>query len=257
VLTQEQIDHFRTFGFLVLPAALDGEALGGLTEEVDAAIAAAGPRDTDGGGITGRYVPAGDRPVSAGLVRRFRPLAEQLLGREGFPAAAHEIMFFAEACWHVDLGPDAPALKVVVYLETLDARNGALRVLPATHRIPQAELGAQATRSSSICTCGTPRSVNRNQVAEALYGTIAPGLKEAAPLLVVEETECAEYVRLLGCLQDQLYRDALGQFTQDPRLDRAELAAVAGVADGPDQAVPERLLQLFVAPRAVPAPCAR
>jgi hypothetical protein len=140
VLIQEQIDHFRTIGFLVLPAALDGDALGGLIEEVDAAIAAAGPRDTVGGGITGHYVPAGDRPVSAGLVRRFQPMAEQLLGREAFPAAAHEIMFFAERWWHVDLGPDVPALKAAVYLETLDARNGALHVLPATHKIPQTQL---------------------------------------------------------------------------------------------------------------------
>jgi Phytanoyl-CoA dioxygenase (PhyH) len=142
VLTQEQIDHFRTFGFIVLPAALDGEALGGLIEEVDAAIASAGPRDTEGGGITGHYVPAGDRPQSAGLVRGFQPFAEQLLGREAFPAAAQEIMFFGEAWWHVDLGPDMPALKVAVYLETLDARSGALRVLPATHNIPQAQLAA-------------------------------------------------------------------------------------------------------------------
>jgi hypothetical protein len=142
VLTQEQIDHFRTFGFLVVPAALDGEALSALVEEVDAAIAAAGPRDTEGGGITGHYVPAGDRPQSAGLVGRFQPFAEQLLGREAFPAAVHEIMFFGEAWWHVDLGPDMPALKVAVYLETLDARSGALRVLPATHKIPQAQLAA-------------------------------------------------------------------------------------------------------------------
>jgi Phytanoyl-CoA dioxygenase (PhyH) len=142
VLTQEQIDHFRTFGFVVLPAALDGEALGGLIEEIDAAIAAAGPRDAEGGGHAGHYVPAGDRGVSATLVRRFQPFAERLLGREAFPAAPHEIMFFGEAGWHVDLGPDVPALKVAVYLETLDARNGALRVLPATHMIPQAQLAA-------------------------------------------------------------------------------------------------------------------
>jgi hypothetical protein len=142
VLTQEQIEQFRTHGFLVVPAALDGDALGGLIEEVDAAIAAAGPRHTEGGGITGHVVPAGDRPVSARLIRRFQPLAEQLLEREAFPAAAHEIMYFAEAWWHVDLGPDVPALKVAVYLETLDARTGALRVLPATHKIPQRQLAA-------------------------------------------------------------------------------------------------------------------
>ena len=142
MLAEDQIEHFRTFGFLVLPGALDGVTLGGLIEEVDAAIAAAGPRDTEAGGVTGHYVPAGDRQASAELVQRFQPLAEQLLGREALPVAAHEILFFAETWWHVDVGPDVPALKVAVYLETLDARNGALRVIPGTHLIPQSELGA-------------------------------------------------------------------------------------------------------------------
>jgi hypothetical protein len=82
MLAEEQIEHFRTFGFLVLVGALDGVTLGGLIEEVDAAIAAAGPRDTETGGVTGHYIPAGDRQASAELVQRFQPLAEQLLGRE-------------------------------------------------------------------------------------------------------------------------------------------------------------------------------
>jgi hypothetical protein len=142
MLAEEQIEHFRTFGFLVLVGALDGVTLGGLIEEVDAAIAAAGPRDTETGGVTGHYIPAGDRQASAELVQRFQPLAEQLLGREAFPVAAHEILFFAEAWWHVDVGPDVPALKVAAYLETLDAQSGALRVIPGTHLIPQGELGA-------------------------------------------------------------------------------------------------------------------
>jgi hypothetical protein len=142
VLTEEQIEQFRTLGFFVLPVALDGATLGALIEEVDAAIAAAGPRDTEAGGVTGHYIPAGDREASAELVQRFQSLAEQLLGREAFPVAALEILFFGEAWWHVDVGPDVPALKVAVYLETLDARNGALRVLPGTHLIPQGELGA-------------------------------------------------------------------------------------------------------------------
>lgn len=127
MLAEEQIEHFRTFGFLVLPGALDGVTLGGLIEEVDAAVAAVGPRDTETGGITGDYIPAGDRQASAELVQRFQPLAEQLLGREVFPVAAHEILLLGEAWWHVDVGPDVSALKVAVCLETLDARNGALR----------------------------------------------------------------------------------------------------------------------------------
>lgn len=142
MVTEGQIAQYSTFGFLVLPAALDAAALGELIEEVDAAVAAAGPRDTAGGGITGHYIPAGGRQASEALVRRFHPVAERLLGREAFPVAAHEVLYFAEAWWHVDVGPDVPSLKVALYLETLDARNGALRVLPGTHLIPQGRLAA-------------------------------------------------------------------------------------------------------------------
>src|SRR5215208_2488875 len=120
VLTHEQIEEVRTLGFVVLPAALRGQQLGQLIAEVDAAIAAAGPRDTSEGGISGHYVPAGERPLSAQLIERFAPLAAELLDRDVFPVAPHEILFFAEAWWHTDLGPDVPALKVAVYLETLD-----------------------------------------------------------------------------------------------------------------------------------------
>jgi hypothetical protein len=142
VLTEQQIEQFRTFGFLVLPGALDGITLGGLTDEVDDAIAAAGLRNERRAGESGHYIPAGDRQASLELVERFQPLAGELLGRDAFPVAAHEILFFAERGWHVDVGPDVPALKIAVYLETLDARSGALRVIPATHLIPQRELSA-------------------------------------------------------------------------------------------------------------------
>jgi hypothetical protein len=141
VLSELQIETFRALGVLVLPGALDGVTLGGLVEEVDAAIAGAGPRDTAGGGITGHYIPAGDRPASAELVERFQPLAEELLGRDAFPVAPFEILYFDEAWWHTDLGPELEAVKVATYLETLDARNGALRVLPGTHLIDQHTLG--------------------------------------------------------------------------------------------------------------------
>jgi len=140
VLTELQIETFRSLGLLVLPGALDGDVLGRLIEEVDAGIAAAGPRDIEGGGITGHYIPAAGKKVSAELVERFQPLADELLVCETFPVAPHEILFFDEAWWHTDVGPDVRALKIAVYLETLEARNGALRVLPGTHLIPQRAL---------------------------------------------------------------------------------------------------------------------
>jgi hypothetical protein len=140
VLSELQIEEFRALGLLVLPGVLDGVTLGKLIEEVDAAVEAAGPRDTAGGGITGHYIAAGKQPVAATLVERFHPLAEELLGREAFPVAPFEILYFDEAWWHTDAGPDVPALKLAIYLGTLDARNGALRVLPGTHLIDQRRL---------------------------------------------------------------------------------------------------------------------
>jgi hypothetical protein len=63
VLTQDQIDHFRTFGFVVLRGALDGRLLGSLIEEVDAARSRA---------------PARARPkAAASLVTTFPPLTSR------------------------------------------------------------------------------------------------------------------------------------------------------------------------------------
>jgi hypothetical protein len=64
-----QVDHYRTFGFVVLPAFL-GDATNTLADEVNAAITDAyqathDRRDTDG--ISGHYLPMASRytPLSA------------------------------------------------------------------------------------------------------------------------------------------------------------------------------------------------
>ena len=145
MLSQEQIEQFRSAGFVVLPGAISGD-LSALEAEVDAAVAAAGAR-TYGGGIEGHYLPAGGRPVSAELVRRFHPLAEELLGRQAFPVAPFEILFFGEAGWHTDLGPALDALKVAAYLDPLTAETGALRVRPGSHLDPDAQALRMLTTS--------------------------------------------------------------------------------------------------------------
>lgn len=135
--------HFRAFGFVVLRGALDSATVAELTSEADRAIRdATGSgylRDQGPDGNTGHYIAAtGERtPVSLALLRRFAPIAAELAGVPLLPAVAQHTLFFDGAGWHTDTGHAVPSVKVVAYLEPLDAHNGALRVLPGSHRLDE------------------------------------------------------------------------------------------------------------------------
>jgi hypothetical protein len=135
--------HFRSFGFVVLPAALDAGEAAALATEADAVVRdATGTNylvEPEGGGITGHYIPAtGPRtPVSVGLLMRFAPVAEELAGVPLVPSVVQHILFFDCASWHTDTGHAVPSVKVVAYLEPLTADTGALRVLPGSHRLDE------------------------------------------------------------------------------------------------------------------------
>ena len=104
MLTTGQVDHFRTFGFIVLRGYL-ADSVSVLRAEVDAAIRDAYAATYDErvfDGISGHYLPVASRltPVSTSLVcddPRLIDAAEQLLGRDRYPvwrdwiagAAAH------------------------------------------------------------------------------------------------------------------------------------------------------------------------
>lgn len=135
--------HYQTFGFVVLRSALSRYDVTRLAREADRVVRdATGDRylvDDGQGGITGHYIPAtGDRtPMSLELLRRFAPLAEDLAGVPLLPAVAQHTLFFDMAGWHTDTGHAIPSIKVVAYLEELDERNGALRVLSGSHRLDE------------------------------------------------------------------------------------------------------------------------
>lgn len=141
MLSEAQIDHYRTYGFLVLRRQLDSETLSALSSEIDRAF-----RDAFGarfherprtGGIEGHYLPVmGPRtPVSRGLVEdpRLLGVAEDLLGSPALPDYAEATLFFGGCGWHTDDGFGVTGAKLAAYLEPLRAGNGALRVLPGSH----------------------------------------------------------------------------------------------------------------------------
>jgi hypothetical protein len=160
VLTTDQADHFRTFGFAVLRGYLADRAAA-LRAEADAAIRDAYAASYDervSGGISGHYLPMASRltPVSASLVcddPRLIDAAEQLLGGPVIPECPEGVLYFAEAGWHTDDGIGVRGVKFAAYFDDLTADNGALRLLPGSHHPEQnARLAAYRDRRMPVRT---------------------------------------------------------------------------------------------------------
>jgi hypothetical protein len=132
---------------LVLRAAFDPQPL---AREVDRALADA-HRDsrlsTGGVGSSFQYVPmmCERTPVSVALLDDLAGLATQLLGRAVLPVRAKGTRYVGETSWHRDRELDVPSVGLAAYLSPLDADDGALRVLPGSHRA-----------SSATAPTGTP-----------------------------------------------------------------------------------------------------
>ena len=141
MVNQQQIDHFRTFGFVPLPGLFGPARTNALRTEVDTAIrdayrATCDERVLDG--ISGHYLPMASRltPVSAGLVcddAILIDLATTLLGGPVLPSLPEGVLYFAEAGWHTDDGIGVKGVKFATYFDELNAGNGALRFLPCSH----------------------------------------------------------------------------------------------------------------------------
>jgi Phytanoyl-CoA dioxygenase (PhyH) len=144
MLTTGQVDHFRTFGFVVLRGYL-ADRTGALRAETDAALRdayAATYHERVIDGISGHYLPMASRltPVSASLVcddPRFTAAADQLLGGPVIPACPEGVLYFAEAGWHTDDGNGVRGVKFAAYFDELTAGTGALRLVPGSHHPEQ------------------------------------------------------------------------------------------------------------------------
>src|SRR6266704_6314114 len=131
MLTTGHVDHFRTFGFIVLRGYL-ADCVCALRAEVDAAIRDGYAATYDGrvfDAISGRYPPMASRlaPVSASLVcddPRLIGAAEQLLGGPVIPGCPEGVLYFSEAGWHTDDGIGVRGVKFAAYFDQLTAGTG-------------------------------------------------------------------------------------------------------------------------------------
>ena len=145
------VDRYRTFGYVVLRGFFDPDFVADLRGEVRAALLAVHGEDRlrrppPGGGMAVHEAcllgPWAPRTVDLVDSRALVGLAERLVGDAVLPSPAdtQAKLYLDTAPWHNDIGILVRAVKVVAYLEPLDGTAGALRVLPASHRLPDGSL---------------------------------------------------------------------------------------------------------------------
>jgi hypothetical protein len=142
MLSHQQILHFRTFGYVLLPGLFSPAEIGTLRQEVTGALADAfGPEPAQPGdqdGISGDYLPLASAraPFSLALIaddpRTFGVSAE-LLGAPAVPSIGIATRFTGDSTWHTRQGPDIGGVTLWVDLAPRTAATGALRLVPGSH----------------------------------------------------------------------------------------------------------------------------
>src|SRR5262245_46189075 len=136
------VEYFRAFGFLVLREFFDPNPLAAEIDQVlqDGLVSSADV--TRYGGIQFQYVPmmTAKTPASLSLLDRTEAVAEAVLGASVIPTRAKAVRYLANTPWHVDSDLPVASIGLAAYLEPLTAENGAIRVLPGSHR---SDLGDQ------------------------------------------------------------------------------------------------------------------
>lgn len=160
MLSNDQIQYFRTFGFVALRGLLHPERAWALRAEVDAAIRDAYAATYDErvvDGVSGHYLPMASQltPTSASLVGDDPVLidaAERLLGGPVLPSIPEGVLYFGEAGWHNDDGIGVQGVKFATYFEALSASNERCASCPApstpTRSRPCAPISVLAARST-------------------------------------------------------------------------------------------------------------
>jgi hypothetical protein len=129
------VRFFRAFGFLLLRQFFDPELL---SSEIDHALSRGLDRSSDlrrFDDISFQYVPmmTAETPASLALLDAAETVAVALLGGPVLPTRAKAVRYVGNSAWHVDSESPIASIGFAAYFETLDADNGALRVLPGSH----------------------------------------------------------------------------------------------------------------------------
>ncbi len=142
-LTEEQVQHFETFGFLIRRQVFSQEEIERINAEFDQYLASI-KEDFDKKVGQGRGWPNWsnlnpDTPFMAGMLEdpRIYVPTEQLQGEDTVPLYSNANSFRYNSNWHPDTRQcHLTMLKNLVYLQPTTGDHGSLRVIPGSHKSP-------------------------------------------------------------------------------------------------------------------------
>ena len=143
MLSQQQIKHYETFGFVILRDYLTPQEMETLESEFELGLDAAYSHEQfDGTQRQWTPLMGPETPFFAGLPEdaRFHEVAEQLYGEDCFLIVCDGNRYVGDTGWHpdhrIDPAEDCWGVKFAVYLDSVGAETGALRVVTGSHRNP-------------------------------------------------------------------------------------------------------------------------
>ncbi len=160
VLTDSQIEHFKTFGFLMRRKLFSTEEMEKIDEEYEIGMANTLSHNKKEAGERGQFNWSNLNPrisYISTLIEdpRIVGAVEQLLGKDAFGVSTNCNLFNGNRTeWHPDLdNHHFRGAKFLLYSPAIDGNSGALRVIPGSHK---AEFSDQLHRiglkGSSVAT---------------------------------------------------------------------------------------------------------
>lgn len=138
MLSTQQTDFFDTFGFIKFPGLLKAD-IGWITEEFERVFPMVRPGGVHDGSRRTMVVPFIDqREKLAALIDHpaIHGICASLLGDDFNYMGSDGNYYVGNTPWHPDgLSRKRRHLKIAFYLDPLDGANGALRVVPGSHRL--------------------------------------------------------------------------------------------------------------------------
>ncbi|KPI03534.1 Phytanoyl-CoA dioxygenase [Actinobacteria bacterium OK074] len=165
MVTQQQADFFRLFGYLPLPGFFDAGELAVIEKEYALGHAAASTVYASAIGVRGQMSWSNMREETPFLgdaleSEKLSSAARALLSDDAVGVMSNGNVFSGNLTeWHADTSvPDFHSLKFVAYLDPVDGDSGALRVLPGSHRDPWHDELIAISLKDKLNTAGNPES---------------------------------------------------------------------------------------------------
>ena len=137
MLTEEQVAHFETFGFLVLRQVFSAHEVATIRKETDEIFDEARGGKPYAGEMEVIHPFFERRPFMAGLVAddRIYGIGEGILGPDFFLDVTEGWRHVGPTTWHGNglFAERLPDIKITFYIEPLSKESGCLRVVPGSH----------------------------------------------------------------------------------------------------------------------------